>query len=231
MNDPVTNFINQLTSPLFAPFRADLERVLRGPLDWRSADHRKAEALDAHVTNAVRVSHFWEAHQDGWHLVLTDFPVGDQPGHKPFDRGQNMVVSKPDSDCPILMSDGEVFHELAKWLLLRLRAAGLAEAMGIQDRFTGQGGVPRSRMIHLPPQKDSYTLDSVERLEQAITWLEQHIKNLGNAIWVFETKPVYYKFNQATKVATWWGETDEATNLVLKAMGWEIVHREPGSQN
>ncbi|MGA2862958.1 MAG: hypothetical protein ABSF95_00555 [Verrucomicrobiota bacterium] len=66
---------------------------------------------------------FWQARVEDWHLVLADFSVAEQPGHKPGDRGQNVTMANKKTGL-MLLSDGIMFHQVAKWLLERMEQFG-----------------------------------------------------------------------------------------------------------
>ena len=88
---------------------ASLCCVLRQPISWESF-------VPESIPNNVRV---WKAVAGDWQLLLVDFDVSEQEGHKSGDRGQNVTMTHRKSGL-VIMSDGIVQHQLAHWLLERM---------------------------------------------------------------------------------------------------------------
>ena len=114
MLDPVATFAMQsIIAGGDATVINDLARVLRGPLPW---EPRAPEPMP-------KDTRMWEANVDDWQLVLVDFDVSYQPNHKPGDRGQNVTMSNKKVGL-VIMSDGYIQHEVARWLLERMEQYG-----------------------------------------------------------------------------------------------------------
>jgi hypothetical protein len=114
MLDPIPTFAMQLiVSGQNAELVNGLCAVLRNPIAWQP---RSPEPMP-------QDTRMWEANVGDWQLVLVDFDISTQPKRKPGDRGQNVTMSNKKSGL-IVMSDGIMQHEVARWLLERMDQYG-----------------------------------------------------------------------------------------------------------
>ena len=224
MPTPVTAYTDHLRKQgrLPAPLVDSLQTALESELCWE-----KTQKDDVTM---------WVAKPGGWQIVLADFSIADQPGHSPSERGQNVAMSCAEAGV-MLMSDGELQHELANYLyhqsLLRQLDKALSQLVAAPaeqpdrqavDHFAGQGQVKRPKVVHMKQEGDRYVLDSVEHIEAAVTWMEQHIAKLNGAVWGIPESGTYFKFNEAERSAEWWGNPHSATVYLLTTMGWTVLH-------
>lgn len=114
MLDPIPTFAMQaIIAGGDATVINDLARVLHEPMPWQP---RAPEPMP-------KGTRMWEANVGDWQIVLVDFDVSYQPGHKPGDRGQNVTMSNKKCGL-VIMSDGIMQHEVARWLLERMEQYG-----------------------------------------------------------------------------------------------------------
>jgi len=114
MLDPIPTFaVQAIINGCDATVINDLARVLREPMSWQSGSPEPMP----------KNTRMWEANVGDWQLVLVDFDISEQEGRKPGDRGQNVSMSNKKADL-ILMSDGIMQHEVARWLFERMEQYG-----------------------------------------------------------------------------------------------------------
>ncbi len=86
-----------------------LEKALRSGIHWQpAASPKNCEA--------------WSGQAEDWLFILADFPIDSQPGRRPGDRGQNVVMISPAPWGITIASDAAAQHQLAHWLHLELCA-------------------------------------------------------------------------------------------------------------
>lgn len=158
-----------------------------------------------------------------WHFVMVDFSIGKQPGHNPWDRGQNLAIVNKALGLAI-MDDSPDMHAVAKWLCDRRMYQiifGTGTGTNRSDSYTGYGKASGIRAVKIEQTKQ-YTIDSVEKCGDAVRWLTQHIKVLNGAVWAIPATGSYYRFDEVNKIAYHWGNPHEATSGLLTLMGWNV---------
>ncbi len=218
MTSAIDNYLASVSSSLSPAHCTALRQALlslaEGRTPWTKINDTR---FSEHEVDA------WKTVVGTWHFALADFSIEDQPGRRPGDRGQNIVISNHTPPI-ILGSDSPAAHTLAAFLLTGVKDSNSPKA------FLGTAKLRPSRVKHFE-QKEHYTIDSLERLEQAAAWLEAHITMLGTSVWQLEVTPTFYRFNAQQRIAEWWGREHEATNYVLRFMGWKTVQVHSLSSN
>jgi hypothetical protein len=161
--DPIAAIVKNMT---VAGYRPEIimawEHAARARHDWKEAKRAPDKPDTARV---------WEANYQGWHLVLADFPVDDQPGFSPGDRGQNLAMSHREWGL-VMMSDGAAWHELAALLHRQ-----------VLD-FIGAGQVPiggealEEQIAQAQLAKGDLDLRNPAQLRQAVLWTQDLIARL-----------------------------------------------------
>lgn len=191
----------------------DLDQRLRGPIEWTPVPGPEP----------VPTARAWQGKTGNWLFALVDFPIGDQPGHRPTDRGQNLGISNH-AEGLVMMSDSDLFHRIAARLAARIRLEQF------KDSFVGSGNVRPVRVRHLKPSGQSFLLKDETSIRQGIAWLEQHIKSLNGKIWGLPRSGAHFRFDEARRLAYVQGH-DESTELLLTVMGYQLLPWPEGTPN
>jgi hypothetical protein len=119
MSEAIDNFCVGLAK-MQASAARELQVLLNGRINWRAS----GTDLTEHNADA------WQAEVGDWRLAVVDFSIEDQPGRRPGERGQNMVLSNTKTHL-VIMSDGKEQHELARHFMEKIKANASVVTIGI----------------------------------------------------------------------------------------------------
>lgn len=149
----------------------DLCSKLRQPLPWTEVS-MDSEADKKAASLGMKA---WEARSGSWRLVVADFPIDDQRGRRPGDRGQTVAISN--LEIGLCIGGDEISLQLlAKWLYEQ-----------ITKDFVGSGSMPTKNQIKKMLAQHKFKageldLRDPEQLRVAVKWQEGLIANFASDV-------------------------------------------------